>query len=646
MVYNTWGASSDQWDDGCQYTIEEADDFDATAALAVLNDVFHPSYTVTYVVKDADNNTIFTSDPVGTALGATITTLPAEYQRAFCSYNDVNVTISDVSTTVEFTATYNLPFTLSPSYSEATWYNMNIRSTKYVHKADSEPYGNNASATTADKAEDAYRWAFSGSPYALVVYNKAAGSASTLTKEGENAVMRDGTYTWTLCQNSDGFTLKVTGTDYTYINDNGSTLKFWNNANAATDDGSTFRVEAVVDNFYSLVESEVLPFLVDGNGNLSPTIGKPFGLTSAAATSIVQTYMTQLNNQQFSLEEYEAILAAKDAGIMYPEAGKFYLVKNNYNGKYMRVAAGATRGQVFADLTAEEAAKDASAHIYVVEIGGKPYMMSQGQYFNWVYGRTNGYEGYTVAAKDKYVHFASVAPGVGAFSLAYGNGEGDYASYLGIGFYTLKDETTGVVAGSPTDQTHELAQWTFEEVTSLTASISAAGYATFYVPFAVTIPAEVSASTATTDGTKLNMSDVGTTIPAGTAVILEGPAGDYTFNIDAANTTAAITSDLVGNYFASTAPVDSYVLQKQGEKVGFFKVAAEKEIKANRAYLSVPTTNPVKEAFYLGDTTTGIENVDANLNVNNGEIFNLAGQRVQKAQRGIYIKNGKKVVVK
>lgn len=43
--------------------------------------------------------------------------------------------------------------------------------------------------------------------------------------------------------------------------------------------------------------------------------------------------------------------------------------------------------------------------------------------------------------------------------------------------------------------------------------------------------------------------------------------------------------------------------------------------------------------------TTGIETVESN-DVNNGDVFNMQGVRVNKAQKGIYIQNGKKIVVK
>jgi hypothetical protein len=276
-----------------------------------------------------------------------------------------------------------------------------------------------------------------------------------------------------------------------------------------------------------------------------------------------------------------------------------------------------------------------------VENASHLYMSTQGEYLNWVYG--NGYEGFTSTNFDKYVHFAVPAPGVGAFSIAYGNGVGDYAGYLGIGFYALKSGESTVVAGSSTNETNALAQWTFEEVTSINVNISDAGYATLYVPFPVTIPSGVNAYTAKTDGTTLSMTGVTSTIPAGTAVILEGNGGEYTFEIAAANTDAAISSDLVGNYFESTVPVGNYVLQKQ-EKVGFFQVQDEpKAIKANRAYLNVPSGSSVK-AFFFGDTEDAIQSVISG--TASAEIYNLAGQRVNKLQRGVNIVNGKKVLVK
>ena len=58
---------------------------------------------------------------------------------------------------------------------------------------------------------------------------------------------------------------------------------------------------------------------------------------------------------------------------------------------------------------------------------------------------------------------------------------------------------------------------------------------------------------------------------------------------------------------------------------------------------------PAAEGFVVGTESgdpDGIDNVNVNDNVNNGAIYNIAGQRVSKAQKGIYVVDGKKVATK
>ncbi|MBP5770271.1 MAG: hypothetical protein J6W75_02785 [Bacteroidaceae bacterium] len=246
-VINTWTTP----DQGDQYYMIEAADFDPTEALAALDAFFHPAYFVTYVVKDTKGNVLLTSQPQPTTLGAKITTLPNDYHVTFMKYNEVDVTISQQNTTVEFTATWDGPFELSTSISDARWYNMTIRGDYWVAMDDSEPYYPKADK---DVTADASQWAFFGNSYAgISVWNKAKGEGWTLTKDGNNVVMREGTYTWTIGKNSDGFTLLETGTASNVVNQNGGAsgpLQFWNSGGAFTDNGSTFRVSEVPVNVY------------------------------------------------------------------------------------------------------------------------------------------------------------------------------------------------------------------------------------------------------------------------------------------------------------------------------------------------------------------------------------------------------------
>ena len=82
-----------------------------------------------------------------------------------------------------------------------------------------------------------------------------------------------------------------------------------------------------------------------------------------------------------------------------------------------------------------------------------------------------------------------------------------------------------------------------------------------------------------------------------------------------------------------------------GGKVGFNVVGNDVTVPAGKAYLDLSASG-VKGflAFDLSGEETAIEGIEAN-DVK-AEIYNLAGQRVKKAQRGIYIVGGKKVFVK
>ena len=153
-------------------------------------------------------------------------------------------TVTD-DVTLDYEAVWHGPFEFSFSEDDAVWYNMDIRSGYYVGKQNQEPYD----PTIVDDQTlllPEYQWAFGGDPYHVKLYNRSTGFGETLTKDGDNAVMRAGDYTWDLLPNGDGFVLRVTGTEYTCINQYGGSsgsLQFWTDSRSPTNDGSTFRVK-------------------------------------------------------------------------------------------------------------------------------------------------------------------------------------------------------------------------------------------------------------------------------------------------------------------------------------------------------------------------------------------------------------------
>lgn len=69
-------------------------------------------------------------------------------------------------------------------------------------------------------------------------------------------------------------------------------------------------------------------------------------------------------------------------------------------------------------------------------------------------------------------------------------------------------------------------------------------------------------------------------------------------------------------------------------------------IPAYRAYIQLAEAAPARLSFAIdGQETTGIEGISV-VESENGVVYNLQGQRVMSAQKGLYIKDGKKVVRK
>lgn len=188
-------------------------------------------------------------------------------------------------------------------------------------------------------------------------------------------------------------------------------------------------------------------------------------------------------------------------------------------------------------------------------------------------------------------------------------------------------------------------------IVDVTMSVTDAKYATFIAPFDVNLDDidGVSAyGVSAADGNSLTLSPVETTIPANTPVILnsETIVNEVVSGQNIATSDSYTVGWLTGVYNATPAPVDSYVLQKNDDKVGFYQVAEGEQptVGANRAYLTVPGQQNVK-AFFFGDVETTIQSVFDGVAA--GEVYDLNGRKVVKMQKGgAYIVNGKKVIIK
>lgn len=186
-----------------------------------------------------------------------------------------------------------------------------------------------------------------------------------------------------------------------------------------------------------------------------------------------------------------------------------------------------------------------------------------------------------------------------------------------------------------------------------------AGYATYFTDKEFTMPTGVTGYTVTAGGETLtygNTYAAGSTVPASTALLLQGTKGTYTYDITSTGAAAPINNLLVGSTTETTESNDNYkfyTLQrsKDNAKVGFFYAVEgghSVTSAANKCYLRI--SNGAAAENYIFDNTTGIHQTDTNATQTNAKIFNLNGQYVGTSLdhqlKGVYIQNGKKVVIK
>lgn len=188
-------------------------------------------------------------------------------------------------------------------------------------------------------------------------------------------------------------------------------------------------------------------------------------------------------------------------------------------------------------------------------------------------------------------------------------------------------------------------------------NIGATGYATlYYSDRALVVPENVAAYTYKVTNGKLDESylyNAGETIPAATGVVLKAAPGEYTFaasqkagDVDADN---LLKGSDEATQTTGGAVYYKLSLNKAGDanSVGFYYGAADGAAFTNgahKAYLALPAASGVRAFLFNGNTTTGIQNATANNAAS--QVYDLQGRRVQSAQKGLYIINGKKVLVK
>ena len=190
-----------------------------------------------------------------------------------------------------------------------------------------------------------------------------------------------------------------------------------------------------------------------------------------------------------------------------------------------------------------------------------------------------------------------------------------------------------------------------EKVTSEDVAVSAIKFATYVPTCNVVAPADVKVYTAKVNEAKsavvLTEVPEGSVIAKGTPVLVGAEAGSYTFEASAGE------AETLGNNDLKAATADTkgdgstiYALVEQDGKAVFAPLKEGVAVSVGHAYLVLPAASATR--FYsiqFGGETTGINEVNAAAKAD-GAYYTLQGVKTSKAAKGIYIHNGKKVVIK
>lgn len=192
----------------------------------------------------------------------------------------------------------------------------------------------------------------------------------------------------------------------------------------------------------------------------------------------------------------------------------------------------------------------------------------------------------------------------------------------------------------------------YKQVTKESVTITSDGLATYVSDFDLDYTGKsISAYIAKEEAGKIKMYQVNK-VPAGTGVLLKADGGA---TVDIPVTTEA-TDDVTGNLFkrgndkavANGSNPYNYILNNIGGTVGFYR-ANMQTVAKNRAYLQTTIDAPATGRLSIffddeaGEATGIIEVKDVKAA---DAIFNLNGVRVKNMTKGLYIVNGKKVIVK
>lgn len=147
----------------------------------------------------------------------------------------------------------------------------------------------------------------------------------------------------------------------------------------------------------------------------------------------------------------------------------------------------------------------------------------------------------------------------------------------------------------------------------------------------------------------------GDVLPANTGFVLHSTGESITLTLTDETTTGVDDNDLIPTCETVFTVTESKTYYGLGSDATFYPIAVGGTAPANRAYLKIDSSSSDAIAMSIIDSdaeedvtndTTGISSVKNSATQQDGVYYNLQGMRVSEPASGIYIVNGKKVIIK
>lgn len=392
--------------------------------------------------------------------------------------------------------------------------------------------------------------------------------------------------------------------------------------------------------------------------------GVGYPTAGAAARTTLNKAIADAAAAEANTTTAATLLTAVDAykkskvDIQMPEDGKAYVITNIHKtgGKrYMKYQADGTSMIARDDATVLPIEATYICH----KVDGKyVFANNSGTYLTWrgkeTTDCTNSNKGYTTSYDADYNTF-TVAANPNVFGCLSFGAKRDHDAYTQSYYIVTRTGSFERAGFNNFYDDNNSSAFTFEEVAypnTITfhdaQNINGVSHiATFSAPFATIIPEGVKAYYVSAKGTEATMTAIDAqAIPANQGVILTSESGAAATMVPAAGETAAA---ITGNQLGHSAGVaktltagEGYILGNGTEGTAFYPCQAG-SLPINKAYLLGNGESAIVMNF--GNAVTGINTIAAPASAK-APIFDLSGRRVVRATKGLYIQNGKKVIVK